>query len=99
TVLDGVYTAAQATRGEVTFRDRCSACHYQTDFAGATFQQVWGEYSVGDLFRQVSTAMPMDNPGSLEGKEYADILAYFLSLNGYPAGETELPAEIEKLFL
>jgi hypothetical protein len=34
--------------------------------------------------------MPGDNPGSLKQQEYADILAYFLSLNAYPAGDTEL---------
>jgi len=34
--------------------------------------------------------MPMDAPGSMKPQEYSDILAYFLSINGYPAGTTEL---------
>ena len=34
--------------------------------------------------------MPEDNPGSLKQQEYADILAYFLSLNAYPTGDAEL---------
>jgi hypothetical protein len=32
----------------------------------------------------------MDAPGSLKPAEYAEIIAYFLSINGYPAGTTEL---------
>jgi hypothetical protein len=35
--------------------------------------------------------MPEDNPGSLKPQQYADIVSFFLQLNGYPAGETELP--------
>jgi hypothetical protein len=34
--------------------------------------------------------MPEDNPGSLPQQEYGDILAYFLHLNAFPTGETEL---------
>ena len=34
--------------------------------------------------------MPMDAPGNMKPQEYADILAYFLSINGYPAGQAEL---------
>ena len=39
------------------------------------------------------TTMPEDNPGSLQPQEYADILAYFLSINGYPAGQAELKGD------
>jgi hypothetical protein len=38
----------------------------------------------------MSTTMPEDNPGSLKPQQYADVVAYFLKLNGYPAGKTEL---------
>ena len=34
--------------------------------------------------------MPEDNPGSLKQQEYGDIMAYFLSINEYPAGDKEL---------
>ena len=37
--------------------------------------------------------MPQGNPGSLSTDEYVDILAYFLSMNEYPAGANELPAD------
>jgi mono/diheme cytochrome c family protein len=29
-VTDGVYTSAQATRGETVYRDRCATCHGAT---------------------------------------------------------------------
>ena len=43
-----------------------------------------------ELWDVASGTMPEDNPGSLKQQEYADILAYFLSLNEYPAGDAEL---------
>ena len=33
-VLDGVFTAAQASRGERTFREVCAACHDTGEFSG-----------------------------------------------------------------
>ena len=36
------------------------------------------------------TSMPESNPGFLTEKEYADILAYILSLSRYTPGDTEL---------
>ena len=41
--------------------------------------------------------MPQDSPGRLKPGEYADIVAYLLKLNGYPAGEAELPPDAAKL--
>ena len=36
------------------------------------------------------TTMPEDNPGTLKPQQYADILSFFLKLNGFAAGEAEL---------
>ena len=44
-----------------------------------------------EIWDVASGTMPEDNPGSLKQQEYGDILAYFLALNEYPAGDTELP--------
>ena len=40
-----------------------------------------------------SGTMPEDNPGSLQQQEYGDILAYFLHLNAFPTGDTELKGD------
>jgi hypothetical protein len=34
--------------------------------------------------------MPSSAPGSLNPDQYADVLAYLLSVNKYPAGQTEI---------
>jgi hypothetical protein len=41
----------------------------------------------------VRTLMPDDDPGGLERRAYADVMAYLLRMNGYPAGAAELPAD------
>ena len=40
---------------------------------------------------------PPDDPGSLGTEDYTDVLTYLLQLNGYPAGEEELPADLSVL--
>ena len=41
--------------------------------------------------------MPQNRPGRLTRQQNADILAYLLSANQFPAGQTELPTETERL--
>ena len=38
TTNSGVYTAAQAERGQKVFSDKCTACHEPARFSGETFQ-------------------------------------------------------------
>ena len=95
--LDGVFTAAQATRGERTFRDACTSCHTVDQLSGSRFREKWVEQTVGDVFAFVTNAMPEGNPGSLRPEEYAGVIAFFLSSSGYPPGEQELPAVQEAL--
>jgi S-disulfanyl-L-cysteine oxidoreductase SoxD len=90
TTNSGVYTAAQAERGKKVFSDKCTACHEPARFSGATFLESWNGKAMKELWDVASGTMPEDNPGSLKQQEYGDILAYFLALNEYPAGETEL---------
>ena len=96
-VLEGVFTAAQAARGERTFDEVCAGCHDSGEFAGARFRLGWVDRSVGELFDIISTLMPEGDPGSLSPGEYAAVVAYLLQLNGYPAGETPLPANLSAL--
>lgn len=91
-VLDGVFTEAQASRGERTFRQACSACHDTGEFSGGRFRLTWVGRSAGELFDTISTLMPEGDPGSLSPAEYASVVAYLLQLNGYPAGSAALPA-------
>ncbi len=92
-----LYSARQASRGQATYQRNCVNCHTAAAYSGAAFRRVWAGKSPFDLWEQIRTSMPQDNPGRLKPGEYADIVAYLLRLNGYPAGEVELPAEAEKL--
>lgn len=92
-VNDGAYTAAQADRGEAVFTNTCTACHDTSRFTGAEFLTVWVGRPIHELFDTVRTTMPEDAPGTLKPQQYADVIAYFLELNGYPAGKEELPTD------
>jgi hypothetical protein len=41
--------------------------------------------------------MPPSRPGALPDQTFADIIAYVLEVNGQPAGEAELPADLDQL--
>lgn len=97
TVLDGVYTVTQAQQGDEVFSTVCSLCHTINDFVHGVLKPAGKFENLGDMFVRISTMMPMDNPGSLSWAEYAAVMSYILQQNGYPAGETELPADIGKL--
>ena len=94
---------ALAKRGALLYAENCAACHGETltgndpipGLAGADFQKKW--QNVGELFDKTSTSMPAIAPGSLTGQQVADVLAYVLSVNKYPAGSTELASKLDAL--
>ena len=86
---EGVYTTEQASRGLTLYDTSCASCHELSKFKGTEFANTWTDKPLTDLHVAV-VSMPMDAPGSMKPQEYADILAYFLSINGYPAGKAEL---------
>ena len=96
-VLDGVYTDAQAKRGEAAYGMNCAKCHEGADVDGPPlngdpFIDRWREDKLATLFTFIRTSMPRDTPGKLPESDYRDILAYLLAANGYPPGSAELTA-------
>ena len=83
----------QASLGRRRFEQTCQVCHRSREFRGSAFQAAWRGRTVGDLLQVLLDTMPPDDPGGLDPEYYADVVAYFLSLNGYPAGEEDLPAD------
>ena len=61
--------------------------------AGEAFLSNWDGRTAGDLFDKIRLSMPDDNPGSLSKESAADVLAYLLNENGFPAGGQELAHE------
>lgn len=104
-ILQGIYTADQALRGRELYLANCSSCH-STDLrgnsnapslVGLSFTFIWEGRSVGEFFTTIRELMPTDRPASLPVSSYADILAFILSSNGYPAGNAELSADVDYL--
>lgn len=97
----GVYTDAQASRGESVYTASCSVCHGDNlggsemgpGLAGSSFLEFWDGLSLGDLLQVMSVSMPQDNPGSLETAQYVDVIAYMLQASEMPAGNEELPVD------
>jgi len=61
--------------------------------AGPEFLQRWAGSTVDDLLTTVRRSMPQDAPDSLGTPAYADLVSYLLSVNGSPAGASEMPLE------
>jgi mono/diheme cytochrome c family protein len=102
-VWDGVYTSAQAQRGAAAFAEHCVECHGADlqggdgkPLIGDKFWGDWREATVSDLLTFASKNMPFDDggskAGSLSANMYADLVAYILSRNEFPAGSKELNA-------
>ena len=101
TVLDGVFSAAQARRGGRVYARDCASCHgpelkggeMAPGVAGSDFIVYWTEVPVGMLFERIKVSMPEDGPGRLTDEEYTGLVAFLLDANDYPAGDAEMPAD------
>lgn len=99
-VWDGVYTEAQAKKGEAVYFAHCVDCH-GPDFAGREqapalaglgFMEKWNRATVRKLFERVEQ-MPPSKPKALPTEDYVDVLAYMLAVNELPAGLAALPSD------
>jgi cytochrome c5 len=99
TVLDGVFTAAQAERGAAVYDAQCARCHDGADvdgppLTGTPFIDRWREDTLDGLFEFIKTEMPQTAPGSLSDAAYLDIVAHVLHENDFPAGPRELTTDL-----
>ncbi len=99
TVWQGVYTEAQAARGQSEYTTHCANCHredlsgYNEILKGRRFMEKYRETSLDLLFEKTRTTMPRGAPASLSDKAYVDIVSYLLKANEFPAGDGELRVE------
>jgi len=101
TAADGVYSDEQRRAGQQLSQASCVSCHGQglagSDLApplfGPDFIGAWSGRSVGDLYEKIHTTMPADGIGTLKPQQTADLIAYILNLNDFPAGAGALPPE------
>lgn len=103
--FDGVFSKPQAMRGQAGYREQCSKCHGENlaggegapGIVGADFITKWKSKSAGDLFDLIQKTMPVDDPGNLSRRQCADITAYILSMNDYPAGDKDMDSSAASL--
>ena len=104
-IWDGVYTSAQAARGKEPFERSCARCH-NVELAGSQRgpalkgNAFWAKYDnegLSSLFMFIRDTMPQDGPSLLSDEIKADVLAYIMSMNGMPAGNAELKADLRAL--
>jgi cytochrome c len=65
--------------------------------SGDVFKGNWNGRPLSDLFDKIRKTMPRDEQGKLTAKDTAEILAYLLQFNEFPAGKTDLPADASAL--
>jgi mono/diheme cytochrome c family protein len=105
TTNDGVFTDAQVKRGGDVYQAQCAACHdaqlagsgTAPALSGTDFSANWKDETVGSLFERIRATMPADNPGSLQRPQVAELIAFILNFNKYPAGQDELATDSEAL--
>jgi mono/diheme cytochrome c family protein len=97
TVWSGIYTAEQAARGKEKAVAACAECHGEMmegglapTLKGEDFIGHWYDAKLRELADKVTLTMPQQAPGTLSPEEYADVMAYLLEVNGFPAGQTPL---------
>jgi mono/diheme cytochrome c family protein len=100
TVADGVYTDAQAARGQTTYSAQCAACHgaalgggLAPPLTGGGFLRLWDTRPLVELVDKIQKTMPATNPGTLSRAQATDLTAYLLKAGGFRAGAGELPPD------
>jgi mono/diheme cytochrome c family protein len=104
TVLDGVYSEAQAGRGQAAYTAVCAACHGNAlegvsapELTGNRFVERWREGTLDGIYNFLRQRMP---PGRAAGakpipdNDYLEIVTYILKANGYAVGSTDLAPDL-----
>jgi len=96
-ISDGVYSAAQATRGQQLYKAQCAECHGNalegtigSPLVGDSFLSSWSSRSLATLVEKIQKTMPFSTPGSLSRQQSTDLAAYILQFGKFPAGQRDL---------
>ena len=107
-IWSGVFTAAQAKRGDEAYQASCSGCHGSdlratdaeaVDLTGPAFRAKWNRKNLQERFERIRDTMPLGNANSLGDKTYMDIVAFILRFNDFPPGNQELVPETAKVIV
>ena len=94
---DGVYSPAQATRGQEIYKAQCAECHGNalegtvgSALAGDSFLSDWSARPLSAFVDKIQKTMPFSTPGSLSRQQSTDLTAYILQVGKFPGGRTDL---------
>jgi mono/diheme cytochrome c family protein len=102
TIWGGVFSAAQAARGQKAYVTECARCHGDKLEGGKEdspplvaepFLKEWNGKTVGRLVDVTRRTMPPETAGTMSRPLTLDLVAYLLSANGFPAGSKDLPTD------
>ena len=102
---DGVYSDAQATRGQQAYQQQCVTCHGAAldgvvgpPLAGDGFLSVWSARSLADLVNKIAQTMPPGQAGSVSQPQAIDLAAFILRSGKFAAGKADLgPADLARI--
>lgn len=105
TIHDGVFTEAQAASGREIYIQRCMSCHGNTlrgtnaapGLVAYTLDNKYDQMPLSAYFAYMQMEMPVDRPGSLPARDYADLMAFILSRHGAEPGESQLVPDMDQL--
>ena len=94
----GVYTRAQAARGESEYLKYCASCHREDlsgfstvpPLQGEAFLSAWSGRTADDLYTYIRTAMPPYSSLAISRQSYVDMVAFIFKSNSMPSGAEEL---------
>jgi mono/diheme cytochrome c family protein len=96
-VAEGVYSGAQASRGQQIYQAQCAECHGNSldggsgpPLVGESFLSNWSARSLTTLVDKIQKTMPFSLAGSLSRQQSTDLTAYILQAGRFPAGQSEL---------
>lgn len=96
-VTEGVYSSAQASRGQALYKAQCAGCHGNAlegtngpPLVGSDFLANWSAKPLTGFVDKIQKTMPFTLPGSLSVAQSTDLAAYILQAGKFPSGQTEL---------
>ena len=102
TLQDGVFSDAQATRGQALYTQRCAGCHgadltggaQAPPLEGPAFRFKWRQEPLSALFIKIRYTMPPNaaDAAKLTAEQGADLVAHILKANLFPAGKADFAA-------
>jgi cytochrome c len=105
--LPALYTNAQAAEGRHIFATKCVTCH-GANLQGTAAPSVAGHdflttarrngWTLAIIRYIVFKLMPLNSPSSLTPTDDADLMAFLLASNCYPAGTTPFPSGEDPAF-